>query len=46
MIIQEHLPSLAGWRTRFEEMFFKENMAKNLKTLTNDVLKELVKRTS
>lgn len=39
---KESLPSLSGWRIKFQELFFKEKMAKHLKSLTNDVMSAMM----
>ena len=39
---QESLPSLSGWRVKFQDLFFKEKMEKHLRSLTNDVMSAMM----
>ena len=40
--VQEHLPNISGWKSRFEETFFREKMAKSLHRLKSDVMKAML----
>lgn len=39
--IQEDLPDLVAWRTRFQKLFFEKKMARHLEKLKQDVSKGL-----
>jgi len=39
---EEHLPNISGWKSRFEETFFREKMAKSLHRLKSDVMKAML----
>ena len=40
-VMQEELPDLVAWKTKFQKLFFEKNMARQLEKLKQDVSKGL-----